>query len=72
MRKETKNLTGFVHWFDNNSGEGIIKDGKGNSYYVHRNAIASKNKVLKDKSKVIFDIIEDTTFSQVTKVQELI
>lgn len=67
----TKNLTGVVHWFDNNSGEGIIKDDKGNSYYVHRNAIASKDKVLNDQSKVIFDIIQDTTFSQVIKIKEI-
>jgi cold shock protein len=65
--------TGVVHWFDKSSGEGLIKSDEGTNYYVHYSAIDSKAKWknLKDKQKVKFQTVEDTTFTQVTLVKEV-
>jgi CspA family cold shock protein len=64
---------GTVHWFDEKSGEGIIKSEQGDSFYVHYSAIETnkKWKSLKDKKQVKFQVIDDVTFSQVSKVKEL-
>ena len=64
---------GTVHWFDEKSGEGMIKSDDGQAYYVHYSAIESdrKWKSLKDKKKVKFQVVDDTTFSQVSRVKEL-
>lgn len=64
---------GTVHWFDESSGEGLIKSETGVNYYVHYSAIESKEKwkSLKDKKKVKFQTVEDLTFAQVTRVKEI-
>ena len=64
---------GKVHWFDEKSGEGMIKSDDGNSYYVHYSAIESnkKRKSLREKKKVEFQIIDDVTFAQVSKIREI-
>jgi CspA family cold shock protein len=64
---------GTVHWFDPKSGEGMIKADDGQSYYVHYSAIdsAKKFKSLKDKAPVEFQIIDDVTFAQVSRVKEV-
>jgi CspA family cold shock protein len=64
---------GTVHWFDEKSGEGMIKSNDGQSYYVHYSAIESdkKWKSLKDKKKVKFQLIDDVTFAQVSRVKEI-
>lgn len=64
---------GTVHWFDEKSGEGMIKSEDGENYYVHYSAIESEKKFksLKDKKKVKFQIVDDITFSQVSKVKEI-
>jgi cold shock CspA family protein len=69
---------GTVHWFDSKSGEGMIKSADGSLYFVHRSAIESladakamKQQALKDKQKVQFQLIEDVTFAQVSRVKEL-
>lgn len=69
---------GTVHWFDEKSGEGMIKASDGNLYFVHHTAIetfakakALKQQALRDKQKVKFQIIEDMTFTQVSRVKEL-
>ena len=71
-------LKGIVHWFDSSSGEGMIKSNDGNVYYVHSSAIESfsdaksnKEKTLKDKQKVEFQLIADPTFIQVSRVKEV-
>jgi cold shock CspA family protein len=66
-------LNGIVHWFDNKSGEGLVKAKDGTTYFVHYSAIESKKKwkSLKDKAEVKFQIIDDVTFSQVSKVKEI-
>ena len=64
-------MSGIVHWFDETSGEGIIKDTQGQSFFVHYSAIESKTawKTLKDKQKVKFKLVKDCTFSQVSHVK---
>lgn len=64
---------GTVHWFDEKSGEGMIKSDDGHSYYVHYSAIDSnkKWKSLKDSEKVKFQLIDDVTFAQVSRVKEV-
>lgn len=64
-------MSGIVHWFDELSGEGIIKNAEGKSFFVHYSAIESKNswKSLKDKQKVKFKLVKDSTFSQVSHVK---
>ena len=75
MQKQTTKssdwMNGIVHWFDDTSGEGIIKDTEGQSFFVHYSAIESKNswKSLKDKQKVQFKIVKDYTFAQVSRVK---
>lgn len=64
---------GTVHWFDEKSGEGMVKSEDGNSYYVHYSAIDSKQKwkSLKEKKRVQFQLIDDVTFTQILRVKEL-
>lgn len=64
---------GTVHWFDEKSGEGMIRSENGESYYVHYSAIDSEKKwrSLKDKEKVKFQLVDDVTFSQVSRVKEV-
>lgn len=64
---------GTVHFFDESSGEGMIKCKDGQNYYVHYSAIESdkKWKSLKDKKKVKFQALEDMGVAQVTRVKEL-
>ena len=64
---------GTVHWFDEKSGEGMIKSKDGQTYYVHYSAIESKKKwkSLKDKEDVEFQVVDDTTFTQVSRVKEV-
>lgn len=75
MQKETTNssdwMNGTVHWFDDLSGEGIIKDAEGQSYFVHYSAIESnrKWKSLRDKQRVQFKLVKDSTFSQISNVK---
>ena len=66
-------ILGTVHWFDDKSGEGMIKSDDGHSYYVHYSAIDSKKKwkALEEKSKVKFQLIDDITFTQVSRVKEV-
>lgn len=75
MQKQTSKsndwINGIVHWFDDTSGEGVIKNADGQSFFVHYSAIESKNswKSLKDKQKVKFKLVTDSTFSQVSHVK---
>ena len=66
-------MKGVVHWFDETSGEGVIKDTTGQSYFVHYSAIESgkKWKTLQDKKKVKFKLVKDSTFAQVSHVKEI-
>ena len=64
---------GTVHWFDEKSGEGIIKSETGENFYVHYSAIESnrKWKSLKSKKKVRFQLVDDISLTQVLKVKEI-
>ena len=69
---------GTVHWFDESSGEGMIKATDGSLYFVHHSAIESylsaksnKQQALRDKQKVKYQLIKDMTFVQVSRVKEL-
>jgi len=64
---------GTVRWFDDLKGEGVIRDEKGNSFYVHYSAIKTdkKRKTLIANKKVKFQLFEDSHFTQVDKVKEI-
>ena len=64
---------GTVLWFDESSGEGMILDKEdGTSYYVHRSAIRSKQKLKKlEKDKEVkFKLYETSFLKQVDEVKE--
>jgi len=65
-------IDGIVRWFDDLKGEGLIRDMKGNSYYVHQSTIefGDKPKILKKNEKVKFQLIKDSHFTHVSKVRE--
>ena len=76
-KNESKGLVskwrnGTVLWFDELSGEGMIKAEDGNVYSVYETAIESRNsvKTLNEKDKVKFKTIGDSTFTQIFKVKE--
>lgn len=61
-----------VHWFDNKSGEGMIKLENGENVYIHYSAIESdeKWKTLKDGQPCKVQIIEDITFKQILRLRK--
>lgn len=75
--------TGKIRWFDSMTGEGMVRGENGLSYYVHFTAIRGMDKnnlqwptnfdQVKfskiDGHHVEFDIIEDTTFVQVSDLR---
>lgn len=69
MRNKTW-ISGHVHWFDKLSGEGVIKDDLGNSYFVHEWAVIGSD-TLRDKAPVKFQLVRDTTFVQVSAIMEV-
>ena len=64
---------GKVRWFDDLKGEGVIRDENGTSFYVHCSAIESdeKRKTLKKGKEVMFQLFEDSHFTQIDKVKEV-
>lgn len=64
---------GKVRWFNDLRGEGLVRDEEGNSFYVHYSAIESskKRKSLKKNKMVKFQLLEDSHFTQVSKLKEL-
>lgn len=65
--------SGVVRWFDDLKGEGVIRDGSGQCFYVHYSAIDSdkKRKTLKKGKEVRFQLLEDSHFVQIDKVKEV-
>lgn len=63
---------GTVRWFDNMSGEGVIKDSLGKSHFVHYSAIQSNQtwKTLESGQSVEIQIVEHTAFTQISKVRK--
>ena len=66
-------LSGVVRRFDEKTGEGMVQDQTGTSYYVHYSAIQSQDdwKTLRAKKKVKFKLVKDTTFAQVSHIKEI-
>lgn len=70
---------GRVLWFDPISGEGLVVDDSGISYYVHHSAISTKSNTqndskktfLKEDSKVEFTIYTNSFSTQVEKVRKV-
>jgi CspA family cold shock protein len=64
---------GTVSWFDQKSGEGMIKSEDGKLFYVHYSAIDSdkKWKTLKEKKEVKFKALDDEFNKQVTRIKEV-
>ena len=62
---------GTVAWFDDLSGEGMVKSNSGETFYVHYSAIDSKKKrkSLKKDQHVKFKVFRDIHFSQVEKIR---
>jgi cold shock CspA family protein len=75
--------TGKIRWFDSKSGEGMVRGDNGLLYYVHFTAIKGMDKnnyhwpTQSDQVKFScisglsceFDVIEDTTFVQVSSLR---
>lgn len=73
---------GYVQWFDKLSGEGVVVDNDGQSYYVHYSTIVPKQAqtqtLAKAKSRrnldageeVKFQVYENLYSTRVLKVQE--
>ncbi|MBT4791858.1 MAG: cold shock domain-containing protein [Halobacteriovoraceae bacterium] len=61
---------GEVSWFNDGSGEGVIRAENGKNYYVHYSAIDSnkKRKTLKQNQKVKVQVLDDEFARHVTKL----
>ena len=59
-----------VSWFNDGSGEGVIRTTVGRDFYVHYSAIESLKgrKSLKTKQKVKVQVLDDEFARHVTKV----
>ena len=69
-------LNGKVRWFDKLKGDGLIRSDQGDSFYFHYSSIESKQKTkhlsLERNQEVQFKLHEDSEFTQVLKVREVI
>jgi CspA family cold shock protein len=70
MNSAVKWLLGTVSWFNDGSGEGVIRCENGKNYYVHYSAIRSKQKrkTLKQNQKVKLQVLDDEFARHVTKL----
>lgn len=61
---------GEVSWFNDGSGEGVIRTNAGRDFYVHYSAIQSKEerKSLKPNQKVKVVVLDDEFARHVVKV----
>lgn len=61
---------GEVSWFNDGSGEGVVRGENGKNYYVHYSAIQSddKRKTLKPNQKVKVQVLDDEFARHVTKL----
>jgi cold shock CspA family protein len=64
---------GTVDWFDDEKGQGFLRDTEGEWYRVHYSAIESskKWKTLKAKTEVEFQVIDEANDPLVKKVREI-
>ena len=70
MSKAMKWQLGKVSWFNDGSGEGVVRGENGKNYFVHYSAIQSnkKRKTLKADQKVKMQVIDDDFARHVTKL----
>jgi cold shock protein len=59
-----------VSWFNDGSGEGVVRGENGKNYFVHYSAIQSdkKRKTLKPNQKVKVQVLDDEFARHVTKL----
>jgi cold shock CspA family protein len=65
--------TGTVDWFDELSGEGIIRSHSGEWLFVHRSAIEitpRAQRTLQKNQEVKFKVFRDFHFAQVEKIRK--
>ncbi len=70
MNRTVKWQLGKVSWFNDGSGEGVIRTETGRDFYVHCSAIQSnkKKRFLKPKQKVKIQVLDDEFARHITKV----
>lgn len=70
MSKSVKWQLGKVSWFNDGSGEGVIRTESGRDFYVHYSVIQSdkKRRSLRPKQKVKVQVLDDEFARHVTKV----
>lgn len=68
---EVKWQLGEVSWFNDGSGEGVVRGENGKNYFVHYSAIQSneKRKTLKPNQKVKVQVLDDDFARHVTKLE---
>lgn len=64
-------IKGMVDWFDDEKGQGFVRDEKGDWYYFHYSAIDSKKKwkSLKARQKVEFQVIHEQFEPQIKRIR---
>jgi len=62
---------GKVSWFNDGSGEGVVRGENGKNYYVHYSAIQSnkKRKTLTANQEVEIQVLDDDFARHVTKLK---
>lgn len=70
MSKAIQWQLGKVSWFNDGSGEGVIRGENGKNYFVHYSAIESdkKRKTLKPDQKVKIQVLDDDFARHVKKL----
>jgi cold shock CspA family protein len=64
-------IKGIVDWFDDEKGQGFVRDEGGDWYYFHYSAIETnrKRKNLKSRQKVEFQVIHETFEPQIRRIR---
>jgi len=65
--------TGIVDWFDELSGEGMIRAHSGEWLFVHRSAIEAgprTHRTLEKNQEVKFKVFRDFHFTQIEKIRK--
>ena len=72
MRRNNSSwIKGMVDWFDDEKGQGFVRDEKGDWYYFHYSAIESarKWKSMKAHQKVEFQVIHEQLEPQIKRIR---
>jgi cold shock protein len=70
-KKDGAWIKGLVNWFDDEKGQGFVRDEKGDTYYFHYSAIESKRKwkSLKSSQKIEFQVIHAELEPQIKRIR---